>query len=88
MTLVHRQGAESAESIFFMFSAETAENIKSYRPWRDETGRECNRLQYVREVELGNGRASRVVPEGQVGFCFSAFQRKAKKGDFFAPFAS
>ena len=62
-----------------MFSAETPENIRSYRLWRTETDRECRVCEYFHIVKLKDHWCSLVLPEGQAAFCFSASQRKAKK---------
>jgi hypothetical protein len=55
------------------------ENIKSDRLWRTETDREHKYLLYLKIIKLKNRWCAIVLPKGQVAFCFSVSQRKAKK---------
>jgi hypothetical protein len=61
-----------------MFSAETAENIKTYRLWRTETNEDRKVYQHYQIVKLAQRSCSLVLPEGPGTFCFSASQQKAK----------
>ena len=71
---------QSTQSLFLlMFPAETPENIKYYRLWRTERGSKCKVYQYFPTVKLKDDWCSLFLPEGQVPFCFSPSQRKAKK---------